>query len=284
MKKTTSASKADLLLALHTADDLLILPNVWNPLGARVLQSRGYPAVATASAAISSSLGYVDGERIKRSTLIDMVGRIARSVDLPVTADIERGYGATVAEMEETIQAVIDCGVVGVNIEDSLEEGQPLRLVEEQCERISAARRVADQSNIHLVINARIDSFLVPETASKDVTADAVARANAYIDAGADCVYPIGGLDDTTIRTLRERITSPINILALPGGASMSFLREAGINRVSFGPFILRSCLKKFIGIVDVLQARGSYSCFDDKLSLEEAAEFLIDDHEQVSD
>ncbi len=124
MNKTPNAKKADQLLSLHTGGDLLILPNIWNPLGARVLQSRGYPAVATASAAISSSLGYVDGERIKRSTLLDMIGRIARSVDPPVTADIERGYGETIADLEVTIQAVVDCGVGGVNIEDRHQPGE----------------------------------------------------------------------------------------------------------------------------------------------------------------
>lgn len=281
MNTNASARKAAQLLSLHTGDDLLILPNVWNPLGARVLQSRGYPAAATASAAISSSLGYVDGERIKRSTLIDMIGRIAHSVDLPVTADIERGYGETISDLEETIQAVVDCGVVGVNIEDSMEEGGPLRPVDEQCKRIATVRQTAERSHIHLLINARIDTYISETFANNDeATEEAVARANAYIDAGADCVYPIGGLDDATIRTLRERIASPINILAVPGGASLSFLQESGINRVSFGPFILRSCLKKFIGIVDVLKAKGSYSCFDDKLSLEEAAEYLISDPE----
>ena len=102
--------KARLLLSLHTRGDLLILPNVWNPLGARILQAKVYPAVATASAAVSSSLGYEDGEKIKRSTLIDIIGRIARSVDVPVTADIEAGYGKTVSELEETAREVIDVG------------------------------------------------------------------------------------------------------------------------------------------------------------------------------
>ncbi|MCH8228585.1 MAG: isocitrate lyase/phosphoenolpyruvate mutase family protein, partial [Proteobacteria bacterium] len=116
--KSTQINKARVLLSLHTQTALLVLPNIWNPIGARVLQAKGYPAVATASAAISASLGYRDGEKLKRSSLIDLTGRIARSVDVPVTADIEAGYGGTIAELAETINEVIDSGVVGVKVED----------------------------------------------------------------------------------------------------------------------------------------------------------------------
>lgn len=279
MDQSTNAQKAARFLSLHTENDLLILPNVWNPLGARILQARGYPAVATASAAISASLGYVDGERIRRSTLVDLVGRIARCVEVPVSADIEMGYGETVTELEETIQAVIDCGVVGVNIEDGTEEGGQLRPVDEQCERIAVARQIATRIGIHLVINARIDAFL-SEASTEEATNDTLERAAAYVGAGADCIYPIGTLEDSTIRTLRDHINSPINILAVPGGPSLSSLHEIGINRVSFGPFLQRSCLSKYIGIVDELKAKGSYSCFDDMLTGEDAAEYLIPDPE----
>ncbi|MBU0717199.1 MAG: isocitrate lyase/phosphoenolpyruvate mutase family protein [Planctomycetes bacterium] len=118
-----------------------VLPNVWNPIGARILQAKGYQAVATASSAIAASLGFEDGERIKRSTLIEISGRIARSVDVPVTSDIETGYGITISEREDTVRAAIDAGVVGINIEDGLEEGGALRSIEDQCARISAVRQ-----------------------------------------------------------------------------------------------------------------------------------------------
>ncbi len=152
--------KAAALLSLHTSGNLLILPNVWNPIGARILQAKGFPAVATASAAVSASLGYQDGERIKRTTLIEIIGRIARSIDVPVTADIEAGYGSTSSELEETIRAVVDAGVVGVNIEDGLEEGGELRAIEDQCGRISTMRQLTARHGLHLVINARIDTYL----------------------------------------------------------------------------------------------------------------------------
>jgi 2-methylisocitrate lyase-like PEP mutase family enzyme len=277
----TIARKARALLSLHTEHDLLILPNVWNPVGARILQAQGYPAVATASAAISASLGYQDGEKIMRSTLIDLIRRIAASVDVPVTADIEAGYGDSTAELEETITAVIDSGVVGVNIEDSFGEDGVLRPVEEQCHRISAVRQVAELHGLHLVINARVDSFLSSAFAGiEEATEDAVERAKAYVEAGADCVYPIGPGDEETVRVLRVRIDSPINILATPAAAPIELLQAIGINRISFGPFVFRSCLKKFIDITQALKIKGGYACFSDMLSKAEAAAYLTDGNE----
>jgi 2-methylisocitrate lyase-like PEP mutase family enzyme len=277
----TIAQKARALLSLHTQRDLLVLPNVWNPVGARILQAQGYPAIATASAAISASLGYQDGEKIKRSTLIDLIRRIADSVDVPVTADIEAGYGSSTAELEETIAAVIDSGVVGVNIEDSFGEEGVLRPVGDQCRRISVVRQVAALQGLHLVINARVDSFLSSASAGiEEATEDAVERAKAYVAAGADCVYPIGPGDEGTVRVLRARIDSPINILASPVAAPIEVLQAIGIDRVSFGPFVFRSCLKKFIDITQTLKNNGGYACFSDMLSKEEAAEYLPDGNE----
>jgi 2-methylisocitrate lyase-like PEP mutase family enzyme len=162
MGKRSQKEKAEALLSLHMDGGLLVLPNIWDPIGARVLEAKGYPAVATASAAVSASLGYEDGEKISRTTLIDLLGRIARSVDVPVTADIETGYGESLSELELTALQVIESGVVGVNIEDSLEKGAGLRAIEEQCQRISTLRQIANRQGVRLVINARVDSFVSP--------------------------------------------------------------------------------------------------------------------------
>jgi 2-methylisocitrate lyase-like PEP mutase family enzyme len=270
--------KAKRLMSLHTDGDMLVLPNVWNPIGARILEKKGYPAVATASAAVSASLGYQDGEQIRRTTLIDLIGRIARSVQVPVTADIEAGYGESLADLEETANLVLESGVVGVNIEDSLVESGALRPVDEQCQRIAALRRVADRHRVHLVINARVDCFVSPAiTNGQQAMQETVIRASAYAAAGADCIYPIGSNDEDTVRKLRERIESPINILASPAAAPLVVLREIGVNRVSFGPFIFRSLLRKFQDIAEILLTSGDYACFSDMLSREEAGEFLLD-------
>jgi 2-methylisocitrate lyase-like PEP mutase family enzyme len=278
----SSREKAEVLLSLHTIGDLLLLPNVWNPIGARILAAKGYPAVATASAAVSASLGYQDGEKIKRSTLIDVIGRIARSVDIPVTADIETGYGESLSELEETAQQVIESGVVGVNIEDSLEQSGGLRTVEEQCERISTLRQIADRLGVHLVINARVDSFLSSSfTNGNRAIEEAEKRASAYTAAGADCIYPIGPGDEATVRMLRDRIESPINILASPTAAPLAVLREIGINRVSFGPFVFRSCLRHFVDIVEGLRANADYASLGRIMSSAEVADYLLTGDEQ---
>lgn len=279
--KSTQINKARVLLSLHTQTALLVLPNIWNPIGARVLQAKGYPAVATASAAISASLGYRDGEKLKRSSLIDLTGRIARSVDVPVTADIEAGYGGTIADLAETINEVIDSGVVGVNIEDSFEVEGVLRPIEEQCQRISVARQVADRRGIPLVINARVDSFLSSSFVDHgDATEDAVTRARAYAKAGADCIYPIGPGDLETAAVLRAGIELPINILVTPLAAPLKALETIGVNRVSFGPFVFRACLRKFVDIAETLLNQGDSSCFSDMLSEAETDEYLPDGNE----
>ncbi len=273
--------KAEVLLSLHTNGKLLVLPNVWNPIGARILEKKGYPAVATASAAISASLGYQDGEKIKRATAIESIGRIARSVDVPVTADIETGYGESLSELEATAQQVVESGAVGVNIEDGLEWGGGLRPIEDQCQRIAAFRQSADRCGVHVVINARTDSFVSCSFTSKEeAMEEAVKRAQAFSEAGADCFYPIGPGDEATVRLLRDRIQTPINILAMPTAAPLSVMREIGVNRVSFGPYLFRSCTRKFADIVEALLTTGDYSSFSDMMSRAEIDEYLLTGHE----
>ena len=209
--------KAEALLSLHRRGDALVLINVWDPIGARILEKKGYHAVATASNALSASLGYQDGEKIRRSTAIDLIARVARSVAIPVTADIEMGYGKSLAELEETVEKVIGSEAVGLNLEDSLKTKgrRTLRALEEQCQRIAKVRQVAEGKGVPLVINARVDAYFCLST-KEDATEEAVARAKSYSEAGADCIYPIGPGDEATTRILRGRIKAPINILASP--------------------------------------------------------------------
>ena len=277
----TQQEKAQELLALHRQKEMLLLPNVWNPIGARILEERGFPAVATASAALSASLGYADGERLQRSTLIYFLDRIAASVDVPVTADIESGYGASTAELRETIGQVIGAGIVGVNIEDSLEEGGALRSIDDQCERIAAVRDAATERGVRLVINARVDCFLsaaYPD--AQEALEESVTRAEAYSAAGSDCIYPIGPGDPETVGELRSRISSPINILASAHSADLTRLQAIGVNRVSFGPFVFRASLAEFMRQVDGIAARASLERLVGALSGEAVSKFLRDENE----
>lgn len=256
---TEQAKKAHTLLSLHSNGRLLILPNVWNPIGARMLQAKGYTAVATASAAIAESLGYGDGEKLKLSTMLEMVARIVRSVEVPVTADFEAGYSNTIEGLQENISLLLDTGAVGINFEDSFDHGSRLRPIPEQVDRIKAVREAAARKGIHLVINARADSFFADGFSSdEERLEDVVARLNAYVQAGADCVYPIGRGDKETLAILRNRISAPINVLATAKTAGLKQLQELGIDRVSYGPFIFRSLLAKMSDMYDEIINMGS--------------------------
>jgi 2-methylisocitrate lyase-like PEP mutase family enzyme len=246
-----------------------------------VLERQGYPAVATASAAVSASLGYRDGEQLRCSTVLEVIGRIAASVEVPVTADIETGYASALTDLEETIAGVIDAGAVGINIEDGLGDGGSLRDVDAQCERIERARMAADRIGVPLVINARIDCFLSSSFPDPtDALDEAVARASAYADAGADCVYPIGPGDESTARALRKRIRGLLNLLVTPKAAPLTVLEQMGVDRVSFGPFIFRSLLRKFVDITSDLRTLGDHSGFSDMLTRTETEAYLSDEPE----
>lgn len=257
----SQTAKAQQLLSLHNNGKLLVLPNVWNPIGARMLEAKGFPAVATASAAIAESLGYSDSEQIKLDTMLEMVGRIARSVNVPVTADFEAGYSDTVSGLQENITRLLDTGAVGINFEDGLEDSSRLRPIAEQVERIKAVREAAERRGVHLVINARADSFFAEGFSSdEERIEDVLTRCNAYIQAGADSVYPIGRGDKETLKILRKRISAPINVLATAKTASLKELQELGINRVSFGPYIFRSLLAKMSAMQDEILNMGAYN------------------------
>ena len=256
----SQAAKAQQLLSLHNNGKLLILPNVWNPIGARMLQAKGYSAVATASAAIAESLGYGDGEQLKLDTMLDMVARIVRSVDLPVTADFEAGYSDSIEGLQENISRLLDTGAVGLNFEDSFDDSAHLRPIPEQVERIKAVREAANRKGIHLVINARADSFFAEGFSSdEERLEDVITRLTAYTAAGADSVYPVGRGDKETLTILRKRLSAPINVLATAKTASLKQLQELGINRVSFGPYIFRSLLAKMSAMQDEIMHMGGY-------------------------
>jgi 2-methylisocitrate lyase-like PEP mutase family enzyme len=282
MIKKLQNQKAKEFLDLHNSGKLLVLPNIWNPIGARMLQLKGFSAAATSSAAISSSLGFKDGEHIKFHTQLDILKRIVDSVDIPVTADIESGYAKGSSGLKNSVNHVIQTGVVGINIEDSFEKEGSLRHVDQQCERISGIREVAEDNLVSLVINARVDCFLSKQSKpNTEMLNETIERANRYHEAGADCVYPIGVLDKDTILTLRKEIIAPINILGSRRSISLKEMQKIGINRVTFGPFLFRSVMKKFANIVDELGDFGSNDCFsEDTYSYDEALKYLRDEKE----
>jgi 2-methylisocitrate lyase-like PEP mutase family enzyme len=214
------------------------------------------------------------------------VSRISRAVEVPVTADMEAGYGATEGDLADTIQGLLDAGAVGVNLEDSVGAEGVLRSPDQQAGRIARAREVAAGRGVHLVINARIDSFFSDRLDTmEERIEDAVARAEIYARAGADSIYPIGPGDETTLTALRRRIALPMNALATPAAVPLDGMARIGINRVTFGPFLFRSCLRKFADIADDLAAMGGYESFGrEMMSRSEVAAYLSPSPEDASE
>ncbi len=278
MDKTTQIQKAEKFLALHHEPKLLVLPNIWDPLGARLLEGLGYPAVATASAAVAYSLGYDDGQKIKFAAMLDVIERIASSVAVPMTADIEGGYAEHPQEIAENIRQVMHAGVVGINFEDSSFEGGPLQPIDFQCERIQAIRNMADKEGIPLVINARIDVFMRSADISRsEKIAETISRGKAYLDAGADCLYPIGPGDVETLKRIREETEAPINVYASKLAASMKELAAIGISRLSLGPGLIRASLTTMRNVARELLDYGSYDSFsaEDIMTSDEIREYI---------
>jgi 2-methylisocitrate lyase-like PEP mutase family enzyme len=226
---------ADRLRALHVPGEPLVLPNVWDAAGARAVVAAGFPAVATASAAIAPVLGYDDHENTPPNEMFAAVARIAAAVDVPVTADIERGYRLPAEEIAAQLLAT---GAVGCNLEDSDARTGELVPVEDQAQLLAGVRAAAPE----LVINARVDVFLHGSGSREERVAEAVRRGKAYAEAGADCVYPllVDGLDLAEVRALVDGIGVPVNVAYLPGGPSLAELAGAGVARISFGPGLFR--------------------------------------------
>ncbi len=260
MDVTAQRARAEQFRRLHRAPPMLVLPNVWDAASARIIEQAGFPAIATTSSGVAAALGYPDGQHMSRDLMIEAIARIARVVDCPLTADIEAGYGESIAEKVETIRAVIATGAVGVNIEDSLiHTPNALAEIDDQVNLIAALRELAHSLGVPFVINARVDVFLRATGEPADQIAQAVQRANAYLRAGADCVYPIGRLDRETIAHLVAAISGPINIMGGPPQPALPELAELGVARVSLAGGLMRAVLGRLRAIARELQAQGSY-------------------------
>lgn len=244
-------------LALHR-QGLFLLTNAWDAASARLFEAAGCAAVGTSSAGIAFSLGYPDGERLPREEMLAAVARITRAVEVPVSADMEAGYGDTPEAVAETVQAVIQAGAVGINLEDATFDG---RLLDSQLqvEKIHAARRAADASGVPFVINARTDVFWHRLGEARERLPLAIARANAYREAGADCLFVPGAVELETIRTLAREIAGPLNVLASPGCPPIAALGEAGVRRVSLGSGPMRAAMGLVRRIAEEFLAQGTY-------------------------
>jgi 2-methylisocitrate lyase-like PEP mutase family enzyme len=228
------ADAARRLLAMHHAEEPLILPNVWDVASARAVQRAGAAAVATTSSGVAASLGYPDGEAIGPAQMLAAIGRIAAAVDLPVTADMEGGYGLDATDL---VEGVLTAGAVGLNLEDTDRSTDPPGLIaaDRQTQRIAAVRRAAAAAGVQMVINARIDVFLRGDRSHAERVDEAIRRARAYAAAGADCVYPILLTEVDAIGRIVNEVDTAVNVLLRPGAPSIDRLRQLGVRRISVG-------------------------------------------------
>lgn len=233
MNTKAQAEKAAVFRRMHDRTRLLVLPNAWDALSARLFERAGFGAIATTSSGVAWSLGYAD-HALPRDEMIAATGRIARAVRLPVTADIEHGYGATPAELGATVRAVIAAGAVGVNLEDGLDTAPGLRPLDDAVARLRAARAAAEAAGVPIVINARVDVYVrgYGEDAAQRYD-ETLRRARAYLAAGADCIYPIGLGDAEAIGSLVRTLDAPVNIMARPGVPDAAALARLGVARAS---------------------------------------------------
>jgi len=270
------SDKAEQLRALHKAPPVLVLPNAWDAVSARVFEAEGFPAIATTSAGVANALGYPDGGVVPEKEMIEAVARIVRAVKVPVTADFEHAYGATPDAVAANVLRVIAAGASGINIEDLMPGAAALDPLSLQTDKIAAIAKAAKTSGVPIVINARTDVFLHAIGEPETRLGVAIERGKAFLSAGADCVFVPGVRDTETIRALVAGIGGPINILAVKGTPSIADLEALGVARVSVGSGPHRAALALTRDVARELKSKGTYSAFTSHaLTYDEANELM---------
>jgi 2-methylisocitrate lyase-like PEP mutase family enzyme len=258
--------KADAFRAMHRGARILLLPNAWDVASARVFAQSGFGAIATTSAGIAFTLGYPDGQRISREEMLAVVRRIAAGVQVPVTADVEAGYGNRPEDAARTAREVAQAGAVGMNLEDATGNAQrPLLDLTLQVERVKAVVEAARE--LPMVLNARTDVYLLQLDAPEKRYDAALLRLAAYREAGADCVFVPGLRDAETIGRLVKDLQSPVNILAGPGFPSVPELQKLGVARVSVGSGAMRATLGLLRRLAEELKTAGTYGALEGAIS-----------------
>ena len=241
--------------ARHRGPPLLLLPNAWDALSARIFVQAGFDALATTSGGVAWALGYPDGERAPWAEVVAATRRIVRAAAVPVTADIEAGYGETPAEVAAHVEEIVATGVVGLNLEDGLHG--PLRTLEDAAARLRAARAAADNAGVPIVLNARCDVFFLQK--ERDRLAETVKRCKAYVAAGADCVYPFGLVDPAVIAELVTLVGAPVNITGRAGMPDVATFEKIGVARVTIASAPTLVAMSAIAELARELRATGRF-------------------------
>lgn len=256
---TEQVEKAEGFRRLHRGK-ILILPNAWDVASARLFEEAGFPAVATSSAGMMVSLGYPDGERIDRKEFVSAIARIARSLSVPLSADVVSGFGRTPREVVDMVKRIIEAGAIGINIEDSNHETKQLVALDRQIERLEALKNLKESEGVPFVINARTDALRYAPGDAQDRLAEAIRRGRAYRDVGVDCVYPMGLTDATSIAAFVRSLEFPVNVMVRNGLPSVRDLERLGVARVSLGPSASYATMGLLKRASKELLERGAYS------------------------
>jgi 2-methylisocitrate lyase-like PEP mutase family enzyme len=246
---TDLRGRCDLLRSLQRPGAPLLLPNAWDVATARAVVAAGFPVVATTSGGVAPTLGYEDHEGAPADEMLAAATRIARSVEVPVTVDAEAGYGMEPAEL---VAALRSAGAAGFNLEDTDYAAGSLREPDRHAEWLTEVRQAASDDDYRPVINARIDVFLGPFLAGAgpgtqaELVPEALRRANAYLEAGVDCVFPIALWETDALRRFTSELRGPVNVVRVPQGPSVAELAAMGVARVSWGPFLYRDAMARF--------------------------------------
>ena len=275
MPNQAQIQKGELFRKLHAGPDLLLMPNAWNPGSARMLAAAGFSAIATTSAGIAFSFGLPDYEgRLSRERMLEAIRQIAAALDLPVSADLEAGYGASPEQVAETIALAIDAGVVGGNIEDYCSDTDTLYDAALAVDRIRAARAAADGTGIPFTLTARTDCYLAHVA---HPFAEAVRRANAFREAGADCLFVPGVNDVKTIAALAREIDGPLNIVMGFTGNHLSVgdLHALRVKRVSIGGSLARATYGLIRRAAQEMRETGTFHYADGQIPDAELSKFF---------
>lgn len=261
---------------MHSGPPLLLLPNAWDAISARIVVATGFHAVATTSGGVAWALGFPDGEAAPWDEVVAATARIARAVPVPVTADIETGYGETPAAVGRSIGDIVAAGVVGVNLEDGIRDmTPPIRSVADATARIRAAREAARAAGVPLVINARTDLYIKNIGDEATRFDEAVARGRAYLAAGADCFYPIGLRNSATIGRLVKALDAPVNINVRAGSPNVAELEALGVKRASTATAIPLMAMGLVRQAVEQLHATRRFDAISPAMTHAEAQQLL---------
>jgi len=262
--KNAQHDKATAFRELHEKG-IFVLPNAWDAGSAALIAAAGAPVIATTSAGVSWALGRPDGQGLTRTEMVAAVERMVAAVEVPVTADIEGGYGPGPKDVAATVEAVLAVGAVGVNLEDSLDRGGPLYDSATQAERLRAARSAAERAGLpEFVLNARTDVFLFEIGDPDGRLENVLTRASAYAAAGADCLFVPGLVDLDTLTTLTRESPLPINVMAGPGAPDVAALQAAGVRRVSLGAAISQAVYSLARRAASEVLTLGTYTALDE--------------------